>query len=263
MLRLASIGIAVGAITAALIVPQWIAVTLRLPARRLIPVVYHRAICRLLGVRIHVVGEAPRCGPVLLIANHLSWLDICVLAALAPMVFVAKREVATWPLFGLLARLQRSVFVDRMRPHKTADTNAEIASRLAEGDPVVLFAEGTSSDGTRVLPFRSSLIGAARKALESGHSEGVVAIQPLAIVYTAIDGLPIGRQHRPYVAWYGAMDLLPHLAGIIRHGAIDVTVSFGNPQAFDHTADRKAIALKMETAVREMRGAALRERGAC
>jgi 1-acyl-sn-glycerol-3-phosphate acyltransferase len=256
MLRVTSIGIAVGAITAALIIPQWIAVALRLPARRLIPIVYHRAICRLLGVRIRVIGKAQR-GPVLLVANHVSWLDICVLTALAPMVFVAKREVATWPLFGLLARLQRSVFVDRMRPHKTVDTNAEIASRLAEGDPVVLFAEGTSSDGNRVLPFRSSLIGAARTALEIGQSKGTVAIQPLAIVYTAIDGLPVGRQHAPYIAWYGAMDLLPHLAGIIRRGAIDVTVSFGEPQALDHAADRKAMARTMETAVREMREKAL------
>lgn len=256
MLRLTSIGIAVGAITAALLLPQLIAVVLRLPARRLIPVVYHRAICRLLGVRIRVAGSAPRRGPVLLVANHVSWLDICVLTALAPVVFVAKREVATWPLFGLLAKLQRSVFVDRTRRHATRGTNAEIAARLAEGDPVVLFAEGTSSDGNRVLPFRSSLIGAAHAALENG--EGNVAIQPLAIVYTGIDGLPIGRQHRPHVAWYGGMDLLPHLAGIIRRGAIDVVVSFGEPVAFDRTADRKAVARAMEQAVRKMRVAALR-----
>jgi 1-acyl-sn-glycerol-3-phosphate acyltransferase len=259
MLRLTSIGIAVGAITAALIVPQWLAVALRLPARRLIPVVYHRAICRLLGVRIRVNGEPPRGGPVLLMANHVSWLDICVLTALMPVVFVAKREVSTWPLFGLLAKLQRSVFVDRARRHATRDTNAEIAARLAEGDPVVLFAEGTSSDGNRVLPFLSSLIGAAQAVLENGrHAAGAVAIQPLAIVYTGIDGLPIGRQHRPHVAWYGDMDLLPHLSALIRRGAIDVTVSFGKAFAFDHTADRKAIARDMEHEVRRMREQALR-----
>ena len=166
MLRLASIGIAVGAITAALILPQWLAVALRLPARRLIPVVYHRAICRLLGVRIRIVGNPPRRGPVLLVANHVSWLDICVLTALAPVVFVAKREVATWPLFGLLAKLQRSVFIDRTRRAATRDTNAEIAARLAEGDPVVLFAEGTSSDGNRVLPFRSSLHRGGARGIE-------------------------------------------------------------------------------------------------
>ncbi len=254
MLRLTSIGLAVGAITAALILPQWLAVALRLPARRLIPVVYHRIICRLLGVRIRIVGEPPRRGPVLLVANHVSWLDICVLTTLAPMVFVAKREVATWMLFGLLAKLQRSVFVDRARRHKTADTNAEIAARLVEGDPVVLFAEGTSSDGNRLLPFRSSLIGAALKNRERGEA---VAIQPLAIVYTGIDGLPIGRQHRPHVAWYGAMDLLPHLAAIIRRGAVDVVVSFGERHAFDGATDRKAIARAMEQAVRRMRVAAL------
>src|SRR6202011_3813730 len=125
----------------------------------------------------------------------------------APVVFVAKREVAGWPLFGLLARLQRSVFVDRKRRHKTGEVNAQIAQRLAEGDPVVLFGEGTSSDGNRVLPFRSALIGAARDALVEAEHSGRVLIQPLSVAYTRLHGLPIGRLHR-------------HIAALVwRHGA--------------------------------------------
>jgi lyso-ornithine lipid O-acyltransferase len=185
-----------------------------------------------------------------------------VLTALAPVVFVAKREVASMPLFGRLARLQRSVFVDRERRLLTAATNAEIAARLAEGDPVVLFAEGTSSDGSRVLPFRSSLIGAAHAVLanvtDGGEKDAIVWIQPLSIAYVGLDGLPLGRPHRPCVAWYGDLDLLPHLAEVMRRGAIDVSVSWGEPVACGAATDRKALARSLEATVRRMTVSALR-----
>src|SRR5205814_4432523 len=120
---------------------QWISVALKLPTRRSIPVLYHRVVCALIGVRIRQIGERVREHPLLVVANHCSWLDISVISATAPVVFVAKREVASWLVFGLLAKLQRSVFVDRDRRHKTGEVNAEIAQRLGEGDPVVLFGE--------------------------------------------------------------------------------------------------------------------------
>src|SRR5262249_15975075 len=141
-------------LTAVLIPFQAPSVWLRLPTRRSIPVIYHRLLCRLIGISLHVVGECTRKRPVLILANPCSWLDITVISAAAPVVFIAKSEVASWPLFGLLAKLQRSVFVNRKQRHKTAEVNAEIAGRLVDGDPVVLFGEGTSSDGNRVLPFR-------------------------------------------------------------------------------------------------------------
>jgi len=209
-------------------------------------------------VRIRVTGERLRQHPLLIVANHASWLDISVITALAPVVFVAKREVADWPLFGLLARLQRSVFVDRARKLATADANAEIAARLAEGDPVVLFAEGTSSDGNRVLPFRSSLIGAAHAALAEAEHADKVWVQPLSLAYVGLDGLPLGRPHRPCVAWYGGLDLLPHLAGIMRRGAVDVVVTWGEPIACAAATDRKAIARALEATVRRMTVSALR-----
>jgi 1-acyl-sn-glycerol-3-phosphate acyltransferase len=259
MLRLIGVSAAVAAITAALIPPQWLAVRLRWPARRKIPVLYHRTICALLGVRTHVVGTPSPASRLLIVSNHVSWLDISVLVSLAPVVFVAKREVAGWPLFGLLAKLNRSVFVDRERRTRTAAVNQEIAARLGDGDPVVLFAEGTSSDGNRVLPFRSSLIGAAQAGLAQANGEAApVIIQPLSIVYVGLDGVAVGRQHLPQIAWYGAMDLLPHLARIIRHGAIDVTVSWGAPIAVGPDSDRKALARRLEGEVRELAAAVRR-----
>ena len=118
-----------------------------------------------------------------MISNHTSWLDITVISTLAPVSFIAKREVASWPLFGTFARLQRSIFIDRTRRKGAAEANREIAERLAGGDAIILFAEGTTSDGNRVLPFRSSLVGAARDAVaEAGHT-GHVLVQTLTVAY--------------------------------------------------------------------------------
>jgi lyso-ornithine lipid O-acyltransferase len=258
MLRAVLILVTISITTIVLIPFQWLSVHLRLPTRRSIPVFYHGIVHSMLGVRIRAVGNRIREHPLLIVSNHVSWLDISVITALAPVVFVAKREVASWPLFGLLAKLQRSIFVDRTRRQKTSEVNAEIAQRLAEGDPVLLFGEGTSSDGNRVLPFRTALIGAARDALADAEHVQRVWIQPLSIAYTRLQGLPLGRQHRPRVAWYGGAPLWPHLLGICQRGGIDVVVTWGEPVAFDETSDRKTIARSLETTIRRMTTQALR-----
>jgi 1-acyl-sn-glycerol-3-phosphate acyltransferase len=260
MLRVAFVAAAVAVITFPLVPLQWIAVRLDLSLQRRIPVLYHRMLCAILGIRVRVVGTRMPEHPLLIVANHSSWLDIPVITSAAPVVFVAKSEVARWPLFGLLAKLQRSVFVDRSRRHRTAQVNAEIARRLAAGDPVLLFGEGTSSDGNRVLPFRTALIGAARDALAEAEHVRRVWIQPLSLAYTGLHGLPLGRQHRPIVAWYGNFSLWPHLVGITRRGAIDVVLTWGEPIAFDETTDRKNAARSLETKVRQLTARALRER---
>lgn len=260
MVRAVFICTIIAIITAALIPFQWIAVRLDHPARRRIPVIYHRTVCAILGIRIREIGRRMHEHPLLIVANHSSWLDISVIAAVAPVIFVAKREIASWPLFGLLAKLQRSVFVDRNRRNKTPDVNAEIAQRLAGGDPVVLFGEGTSNDGNRVLPFRSALIGAARDALaEAGHVRQVW-IQPLSLAYTHLLGVPLGRRHRPIVAWYGGTALSPHLAGIVRRGAIDVVLTWGEAIGFDENSDRKDVARSLQAEIRRLTASSLRGR---
>jgi 1-acyl-sn-glycerol-3-phosphate acyltransferase len=237
---------------------QVMAVWFQWPMRRRIPTLYHRLICSILGIRITTIGRRADAAPLLIVSNHVSWLDICVITAVAPVVFVAKREVATWPVFGLLARLQRSVFVDRERPRKTRDVNSEIGRRLAGGDAVLLFAEGTSSDGSHVLAFRTALIGAARDAIAGAAHVDRVLIQPLSIAYTAVRGVPLGRANRSTVAWYGSASLLPHLRQLVATGAVDVTVSWGSPVHFDRSCDRKIVARRLEHRVRAMTVAALR-----
>lgn len=199
---------------------------------------WQRFVCFLIGIRVTVTGAPARARPLLLLSNHTSWLDIPILASVAPVSFIAKSEVAGWPLVGFLARAQRSVFVDRRRRQAAGEQAGEVAGRLSQGDIMVLFAEGTSSDGNHVLPFRSALVGAAQLAIPDG---GAATVQPVAIAYQRLLGMPLGRQHRPLVAWYGGTDLLPHLKRVLSDGGIDVHVVFGPPRRLSARDDRKAV----------------------
>jgi lyso-ornithine lipid O-acyltransferase len=214
-----------------------------------IPMWFHRIFLKLFAVRVRVRGKPPGRMPTFVLANHVSWLDIAVIGSLAPLSFIAKSEIAGWPVFGLFAKLQRSVFIDRARRTHTAKVNAAVARRLAKGDVIVLFAEGTTSDGNRVLPFRSSLVGAARAALSEGKLDRI-HLQPLGLAYVRRNGLPVTRRERPAVAWYGAMDLAPHLAAFVREGPLDVEVTWGEPIPFDAASDRKRATVEAEAAVR-------------
>ncbi|WP_375460873.1 lysophospholipid acyltransferase family protein [uncultured Enterovirga sp.] len=215
-----------------------------------LPIAFHRLFLRLFSVRVTVLGAPPSAAtPSLVLANHVSWLDISVISSLVPLSFIAKQEIAGWPLVGALARLQRCVFLDRGRKAATAEVNAVVARRLAAGDHIVLFPEGTTGDGLRLLPFRSSLVGAARAAL-SEPSLDTIRLQPLAIVYTARNGLPVTRREMPDIAWYGDMELAPHLSAFVRHGPLDVVVVWGDPILFDAATDRKRASAEAENAVR-------------
>jgi 1-acyl-sn-glycerol-3-phosphate acyltransferase len=253
---------AITIVSLALIPVQWLAVRREWPLRRRIPTFYHRVVCAILGVHITEIGRRIAEHPLLIVSNHTSWLDISVITAVAPVVFVAKSEVAGWPVFGLFAKLQRSVFVDRTRRAKTGDVNSEIAQRLAGGDPVLLFGEGTSSDGNRVLAFRTALVGAARDALAEAEHARRVWIQPLSVAYTGLLGLPLDRRDRHRVAWYGGAPMWPHFSWLVAHSAVDVVVTWGEPLAYDEASDRKTVARQMEQAVRRLTVAALRGRAA-
>lgn len=216
---------------------QAAAVALRLRASERIPMLYHRIATRILGLRVTVRGTRVRERPVLFVGNHISYLDILVLGALIPGCFVAKSEVAGWPGFGLLAKLQRTVFVRRERT-QVARHGDEIAARLANGDNLILFAEGTSSDGTRVLPFKSGLLAVAEREVEGRP----LTVQPFSIAYTRLNGVPLGRGMRPLYAWYGDMELLPHLLTMVCLGDVTVAVEFHAPTTLSQTGTRKELA---------------------
>lgn len=218
---------------------------------RTFPHWYHRQVCRLLGIRLNIEGEVARDRPVLLVANHTTWLDIPVLSAVAPVSFVAKKEVGNWPFVASLARLQRTVFVDRQRRTAVGAAAGEIVSRLSQGDAIVLFAEGTSSDGNRVLPFMTSLFAAAKPSGSEGFAAPDAVVQTLSVVYTRLHGLPLGRADRPAVSWFGDMEMRSHAWELLKAGPLDVEIRVGPPVPLASFADRKDLARHSEAEVRE------------
>lgn len=244
-----------------LLVPwQSTALRFKRPRRKTFPQRYHRFLCRLFGIRVRVIGTPVQAQGCLMVSNHTSWLDILTLSSAARVSFVAKAEVQTWPFFSLLARLQETVFVDRNRRTTTGESRDAIRDRLKAGDALILFPEGTSSDGNRVLPFKSALMGAADCEIGSEQATGrpiYVPVQPVSVSYVGVHGLPMDRGMRPFFAWYGDMELVPHLWEAFKTGPIEVVVEFHKPMTVDQVGGRKALAALAETVVRRGQARAL------
>jgi 1-acyl-sn-glycerol-3-phosphate acyltransferase len=220
----------------------------RATSRRLaerVPQLCHRLSCRALGFKIERRGRVSRAHPTLFVGNHSSYLDIIIYGALISGSFVAKSEVAGWPVFGWLAYLQRTVYVDRRR-RSTQTQRDGIARRLERGDNLVLFPEGTSNDGNRVLPFRSALFSVAEPgAVKLKGPEGAarsLTVQPVSIAYTRLNGFPIGHALRPCFAWYGDMSMAGHLWRALSLGRVTVVVEFHRPVTIEEFGSRKALA---------------------
>ncbi len=210
-----------------------------------IPKAYHRWACRILGINIVVRGTPSAVHPTLFVSNHSSYFDIQILGSLITCSFIAKADMMGWPLFGRLAKLQRSVFIDR-KPVNVGDHTTEVARRLGAGDSLVLFAEGTTSDGNRLLPFKSALFSVAEQAPDEQN----LTIQPVSIIATQLDGMPLGRAMRPIYAWYGDMPLMPHVWAAMKAGKLTVEVEFH--QAFKAgEMTRKQICARCEAAVEQ------------
>ncbi|MBC6442150.1 MAG: 1-acyl-sn-glycerol-3-phosphate acyltransferase [Rhodobacteraceae bacterium] len=198
-----------------------------------------RITLRIMGLRLRLSGTvAPNTR--VFVANHSSWLDIFVLTAAQPMNFVSKAEVAGWPGIGLVARSTGTVFIARRRVEAIVHRD-QLAARLASGDRLMIFPEGTSTDGRRVLPFRPTLFAALQGKAFEGYQ-----VQPVSVRYAAT----AGRDSRLY-GWWGDMDFAPHFLAILAlegHGSVQVR--FGTPLSPADFADRKALAAAAEAAVR-------------
>jgi 1-acyl-sn-glycerol-3-phosphate acyltransferase len=203
---------------------------------------YFRLVNLVLGFTVEVKGTPSAFRPTLFVSNHSSYLDILVMNAVLPAVFVAKTQVSGWPLFGFLARLAKTVFVDR-NPRGTAKERDLLSERLAEGTPLILFPEGTSNDGNRVLPFKSSLFAVTDRTVPDGQGGTVpLPVQPVSVAYTRLDGFPIGRALRPFYAWYGDMTLAGHLLAALGLGKLTVEIIFHEPVTLAQFGSRKALA---------------------
>ncbi len=219
---------------------QMAAVLLDLPFARVIPMIYHRGCLFLFGISVFIRGEPVRGAPVLFIANHCGYIDIAIMGALVPCVFVAKMEISQWPFFGILARLQRTVFINRQDHLRTGTQRDILQNHLAAGENLILFPEGASSDGNRAMEFKSSLFSAA----VPGPGKASVVLQPVTIAYTQLDGFPMGRTMRPYCAWYGDVGLVPHMWRLLGLGKVSIEVEFHDSIAVTHESKRKKLAAK-------------------
>jgi 1-acyl-sn-glycerol-3-phosphate acyltransferase len=195
-----------------------------------------RAHLKIFGGSVHVSGVIPKNG--LLVSNHLSYLDIVVICSVAPTVFVSKAEVRHWPVFGMLAKMGGTIFIRRERRTHVGAVNDEIEKALAGGALVVVFPEGTSSNGETVLPFRAPLL---EPALRGGHQISTACIQ-----YELADGDP-----KTEACYWGDHTFFPHLLNLLGKKSVRATLRFGK---FNRTTgDRKELAQQLHAAVSELK----------
>jgi len=209
-----------------------------------LPVIFHKLLIWLLSIQIDLEGEIDTSNNSnLYISNHLSYLDIPILGSTFPMRFVAKSEVEVWPLFGFLAKLGRTIFIGRNRSD-SLDQKIKIFKSLSSDEKVFIFPEGTTSDGNRVLDFKSSSFS----ALEGQN----FSIQPIVIVYSDLNGIPINRWLRPVIAWYGDMDLKPHLLKLASLRSIKVKLIYLDTVNTKNFCNRKDINNYLENKIKKV-----------
>ncbi len=214
-----------------------------------LPVFFHKMLLWLLSIEVEIVYESNRSRKGnLFISNHLSYLDIPILGSKFPLRFVAKSEIKSWSLFGFLAKKGRSIFIKRNKIDSYNQKN-KILDLLSSGEKVFIFPEGTTSDGNRVLEFKSSSFSSVENQNFS--------IQPIVIVYTALNGIPINRWLRPMIAWYGDMDLKPHLFQLIRLMSIKAKLIYLEPVNTQSFENRKDLSKYLENRIRKIYSSAL------
>jgi lyso-ornithine lipid O-acyltransferase len=232
-----------------LILYPWLEASARLRFRggqRLISRTFHRIMAALLGLRISIKGTPSSNRPLIVIANHTSWLDIIVIESVLPAIFVTQHEVAGWPVFGRLAKLKPSIFVNRTRRLEVLKTINCISDALSTDEAVAIFPEGTSTDGASVIRFRSSLFGSVRETLLRAERLPAIFIQPVSVAY-------VGRKGRSAVwALEDKIEFFPHLVQVAGLHRIEVALTWGEPIPADMNSDRKVLAKLLEETVRRM-----------
>jgi 1-acyl-sn-glycerol-3-phosphate acyltransferase len=200
-----------------------------------------QAVCRILlrtlNINCRVVDLQPRNytghDGLLIVANHMSYLDVVLIAAHVPAVFITSREVETTPILGGVCRGAGCVFVERRRMTSVHRDLDQLTAVLNQNANVMLFPEGSTSDGSRFLRFKSTLVEAAVRSR--------VKIAPICIRYTAVDGVPFGDANRDDVAWYGDMTFFPHLMRVLATRRIDCELAILPAPAFRHHRSRKQL----------------------
>ncbi|NVJ98758.1 MAG: 1-acyl-sn-glycerol-3-phosphate acyltransferase [Alphaproteobacteria bacterium] len=215
---------------------------------------WHRTMCRILGIRIRVEkrnldAHRHHTGSILYAANHISWLDIIVLGGhLENASFIAKSEVAGWGFIGSLCSLHKTIFVNRMRRTESLKQRDALVERVKQGHSLILFPEGTSTDGMRLAPFKSALFSVAERADDACDHH--LLIQPVTLAYTEVNGMPLVRSQKPWVAWLGDVELFQHLRQVMGRARIEAMIEFHAPISLAEAGSRKALAAYCEEEIR-------------
>ena len=218
-------------------------------ARNWLPVMFYRLLIWLLSIKIVYEGNFKKlinCN--LFVSNHLSYLDIPILGSMLPLRFVAKSEVKHWPILGFLSKLACTVFIKRLRSESLFQKK-KIFKLLSKGEKLLIFPEGTTSDGNRVLPFKSNIFSAV-------ENQNFI-IQPLIIIYSDLNGMPINRWLRPIIAWYGDMHFIPHLLILKNIKSIHAKIIYLKPVNTINFSDRKELSKYLEHQICEVYSRAL------
>lgn len=215
---------------------------------------WHRTMSHILGVRVQIVrgnedAHLHHPGPVLYAANHISWLDILVLGGhLENASFIAKSEVAGWGFVGSLCNLHKTIFVNRSRRTESLKQRDALVERVQEGHSLILFPEGTSTDGMHVSAFKSALFSVAERADEACDHD--LLVQPVTLAYTEVNGMPLVRSQKPWVAWLGDVELIQHLRQLMGRARVEAIIEFHAPVTVAEAGSRKALAAYCEQEVR-------------
>ena len=217
---------------------QFLIIILRIPGSDILPLIFHKVVLKILGVRVRVSGPLPAPGT-LIVSNHVSWLDICTIGSVLPINFVAKADISGWPIFGFLAKLQKTLFIKRDRRSDTANQRNAMQDRLLDGSRLVLFPEGTTGDGTIVFPFKSSLFAAA----EVQENDRPIPIQPLSLAFAELSGIPMSRRIRIKYAWIGDVGLLSNMFYVLGSYSFTINLIFHAPTNLVEAGGRKKLAV--------------------
>jgi|TARA_B110001452_G_scaffold180706_1_gene151739 lyso-ornithine lipid O-acyltransferase len=197
------------------------------------PKIYFKLLLVVFGIRVRFEGKLSK-NKTVYISNHTSYLDILILGANLDALFVAKSEIANWPLINRIVKIGKTIFVNRSKKSNASKQVYELNQIIADGYNIILFPEGTSNDGHKVLPFKSSLFSVTDYEVNKD-----CYMQPISITYTGLDGLPLSRMFKPFFAWYGDMDLLPHAWKFLGLGSSEISVKYHQPVPFTKFDSRK------------------------
>lgn len=210
----------------------------------IVPRLWHKGVCTIIGIKTEICGQPAHDRQLIYISNHLSYLDIPAIGAYLLASFVAKEDVAHWPVMGFLSKVQQTAFISRTSAHAKKVANA-LDTMLAQGKSLILFPEGTSSAGTDMLPFKSSLF-----SLAIPKDTGPVAIQPFVIELVSVNNRPPTPESRDLFAWYGDMEFGPHIWEFLKNKGATVRLTFLPVIEPDDRHDRKTLCREVENRIR-------------